>query len=145
MLLETCLFLHRYFTSVPHSSASFPLTPSNHLQSLLESLDEHQDTAAQRKVAFTLHFTQNWKRSYGGLLTLLTEDRNNIRHSFVPTYNTLTIMDVSRDRRDISPWHMVTAVAEGVKDTRVALTGWFQYQDSPEAIEPQYEWLDWRQ
>lgn len=65
----------------------------------LASLDRHTDSVETRKIAYTLHFTENWEITYGGLLMLLEEsDWTSIRRVVVPTFNTFTFFDVSRER-----------------------------------------------
>lgn len=88
-------------------------------------LEAHTDSVATRKLAFTLHFTRDWRLSYGGALQLLDpHDWERVRHVLVPKLNTLTVFDVSREKQVIP--HSVTEVVQGLPFSRVAVAGWFQ-------------------
>eukprot|EP00047_Mylnosiga_fluctuans_P020894 m.97567 g.97567 ORF g.97567 m.97567 type:complete len:453 (+) comp8670_c0_seq2:339-1697(+) len=89
-------------------------------------LDPHSDSVDERRIAFTLHFTEGWHLTFGGLLLVLQEyDWTQVRRVLVPSYGTFTFFDVSRERFQIP--HTVSEVPRGVTATRIALTGWFQY------------------
>ena len=57
----------------------------------------------------------------------------HVRRVVVPTFNTLTFFDVSRERFIIP--HFVTEIVQGVDHPRVALTGWYQYKGGEEPLE----------
>ena len=118
---KTHLFLFEYRIDV---------NPRLHLNI---SLDEHTDSVDTRKIAFTLHFTTNWKLHYGGLLYHLDEkDSKKIKRVMMPTHNTLTFFDVSRERFAIP--HFVSEVVQDLTEMRLSITGWFQYSGEDEAF-----------
>lgn len=94
---------------------------------LTSSLCPHSDSVMTRKVAFTLHVTRGWRADHGGLLLLHNPfNEAMVTHAYVPQFNTLTLLDVSRERGAVP--HSVSEIAAGVTAERVAITGWFQHR-----------------
>eukprot|EP00049_Salpingoeca_infusionum_P013340 m.248746 g.248746 ORF g.248746 m.248746 type:complete len:487 (-) comp15420_c1_seq2:144-1604(-) len=90
-------------------------------------LDRHSDSVETRRIAFTMHLTQEWRLEYGGLLVFM-DQRNWDRpiHVAVPEPNAFTFFDVSEEYR-ILP-HCVTEVVAGLDKERIAVTGWMQFR-----------------
>jgi SM-20-related protein len=84
-------------------------------------LSPHSDKG-NGKLAFVLHISKNWKPQYGGLLHFMNEDRTEITDTFVPCFNTFMIFDIPPET-GIS--HYVSHIAPGLKNSRYAITGWF--------------------
>ena len=99
-------------------------------------LGAHSDSVGMRKLAFVMHFCNDWSPSDGGLLLFTDpEDTKVVEHAFVPRGNTFNLFDVSQQ----PPFtrlhtkvlnHMVTEVAHGLRKQRIAASGWFRYAGS---------------
>lgn len=85
-------------------------------------LSTHSDIG-NGTLAFVINITKNWRPEYGGILHFLTEDRKTIIDSAVPKFNNLTLFYV---KPDVGTPHFVSHVVPGVKETRYALTGWYE-------------------
>ena len=72
------------------------------------------------RVAFVYQITKDWLPQNGGLFQRLP-DWINIDKTVVPQFNQLTLFDVSGQGVP----HMVTSVANGVKNVRMGYSGWF--------------------
>lgn len=73
------------------------------------------------ELAFVLNLTRNWKPWYGGNLVFLTPDLTSIKYTITPKFNSLTIFRVPPGGVP----HYVEQVAAGVKEKRLAITGWY--------------------
>lgn len=78
------------------------------------------DDAGNGEIGFVLNLSRDWRPQQGGLLLFLDRDRSRVRMACVPTFNTLCLFRLPRDR---GLPHMVTEVVAGV---RHAVTGWFR-------------------
>lgn len=76
------------------------------------------------RVAFIYHLSRNWRPGYGGLFLELTEDQKNTKGIVMPEFNKLVLLDVKNDSRGTP--HLVTEVAQGTNNKRLAYTGWYQ-------------------
>tara|TARA_R100000544_G_C2224823_1_gene59944 strand:- start:1058 stop:1726 length:669 start_codon:yes stop_codon:yes gene_type:complete len=72
------------------------------------------------RVAFVYQITKDWLPQNGGLFQRLP-DWKNIDKTVVPQFNQLTLFDVSGPGVP----HMVTSIANGVKNIRMGYSGWF--------------------
>jgi len=82
-------------------------------------LSTHTDQNHGR-VAFVYQITKDWLPQNGGLFQRLP-DWKNIDKTVVPQFNQLTLFDVSGEGVP----HMVTSIANGVKNVRMGYSGWF--------------------
>jgi len=82
-------------------------------------LNEHNDTgtSAERRAAYVMGFTKNWRVDWGGQLLFL--DGDNTECGFSPTFNTLTLFKVPRH-------HIVTQVTNFAGAGRYSITGWLR-------------------
>jgi SM-20-related protein len=83
-------------------------------------LKRHNDISGveQRRFAYVLNLSQDWQAHYGGLLQLM-DDADNVTHTYMPHFNSLTIFQVPT-------WHCVSNVASFAQGARLAITGWLQ-------------------
>lgn len=84
-------------------------------------LSPHSDKGNGR-LAFVLNLSMGWKPQYGGNLHFLNDDRTEIIETIVPEYNSFYIFYVPEGN---GIPHYVGHVAQGVKLSRFAITGWF--------------------
>ncbi len=82
-------------------------------------LNVHDDTgdSAERRAAYVMGFTKNWRLDWGGNLLFL--DDGEIGRGFVPSFNTLTLFKVPRQ-------HIVTQVSNFAGAGRFSITGWLR-------------------
>ena len=73
------------------------------------------------KLAFVINLSYNWKPQYGGILHILNNDRTEILHSFVPSFNNMVIFEIPEEGIP----HYVSNVSPNIKNIRYALTGWY--------------------
>jgi hypothetical protein len=85
-------------------------------------LSTHTDHG--REVAFILNLSKDWKAEYGGLLNVYTED--GIK-TFVPKFNSLILLGLENGK---GLNHFVSEVSQHAPYPRIALTGWYNEQDS---------------
>lgn len=71
----------------------------------------------ERRFAYVLNLSKDWKVEWGGLLHFLDE-KGQLLDTYVPTYNSLTIFKVPAS-------HTVSYVAPYAGRTRYSITGWF--------------------
>lgn len=76
------------------------------------------------RVAFIYHLSKDWLPGNGGLFLELTEDQKNTKNVVMPEFNKLVLLDVKNDSKGIP--HLVTEVAKGCNNKRLAYTGWYQ-------------------
>jgi Rps23 Pro-64 3,4-dihydroxylase Tpa1-like proline 4-hydroxylase len=69
-----------------------------------------------RRFAFVLNLTQDWRPDWGGLLHFINDDMDVI-DSFMPHFNSLSLFKVPQ-------WHYVSYVAPYATTERYAVTGW---------------------
>jgi hypothetical protein len=72
------------------------------------------------RVAIVLHLSKNWKPQYGGVFMRTDWDRTTVNKVVSPPFNTLTMFNVIGG----AP-HFVSEIAKGVKNKRIAYTGWY--------------------
>lgn len=89
------------------------------------ALSIHTDVSDNRKLAFVLNLTEDWKEEYGGCLVIEPEQAGKSRCgnpslTIVPEYNTLSLFDVTNGGRA----HYVSEVVEPTGKIRMAITGW---------------------
>jgi hypothetical protein len=74
------------------------------------------------KIAFVWNLTiADWKPQWGGLLHLLDPTWKHVEMSITPAFNTLVLFDVRGEGRP----HFVSPVIAGVREKRLAISGWF--------------------
>lgn len=90
-------------------------------------LTQHHDrvTGKNRKAAYVLSMTPNWKMDWGGILQFLGPD-GNVEKGFVPGYNVLSLFAVPQD-------HAVSYVPPYVPAVRYSITGWLRERDDAAA------------
>lgn len=71
-----------------------------------------------RKFAYVFSLCRDWKAEWGGQLQFLDAD-GNVTQSFVPKYNTVSILEVPQD-------HHVSQVSEFTPNSRLSITGWYR-------------------
>lgn len=83
-------------------------------------LTTHRDEGdiKERRAAYTLGFSRNWRPDWGGLL-LFHDDGFDISRGFLPRFNVLTVFD------GLMP-HTVTQVASFTPNPRYSVAGWFR-------------------
>jgi len=69
-----------------------------------------------RRVAYVINLTRDWRPDWGGLLHFCDENRN-IVETFYPHFNSLSVFLVPQD-------HFVSYVPPYAKGERYAITGW---------------------
>lgn len=86
-------------------------------------LSPHDDTyvGKQRRFAYVLGLTREWRADWGGLLHFVNED-GHITATRIPGYNTLTVFSVPQ-------MHFVSQVASYAPARRLTVTGWAFAQD----------------
>ena len=83
----------------------------------LNTHNDHGDNA-ERRCAYVLSFTKNWRADWGGELLFLDED-DNVQTGFTPNFNSLTLFKVPRT-------HIVTQVASFAGAPRLSVVGWLR-------------------
>lgn len=76
------------------------------------------DPTVHGRAAYTIGFSRGWRADWGGLLLFL-DDREDVRHGFVPRFNVLTVFDGLRS-------HTVTSLAPFAPRPRLSFAGWFR-------------------
>jgi Rps23 Pro-64 3,4-dihydroxylase Tpa1-like proline 4-hydroxylase len=83
----------------------------------------HDDYLGDRKIAYILYLSENWKVEDGGSLDLFDTDENgrpkNVVKSLLPEYNSLIFFEVVNNS-----YHQVAEVMTGTK-SRWSINGWF--------------------
>ena len=77
----------------------------------------HDHQIEQRRAAYVLGFTLNWRPDWGGLLQFF-DDNNDVTSGFSPTFNTLSTFSVPQN-------HAVSYIAPCAGAARYTITGWF--------------------
>jgi len=82
-------------------------------------LNTHDDTgtSAERRAAYVMGFSKEWRPDWGGKLLFL--DGDEILRGFAPSFNTLTLFKTPRP-------HVVTQVTNFAGRGRYAITGWLR-------------------
>lgn len=83
-------------------------------------LNTHDDMGehSERRVAYVMSFSQNWRADWGGQLLFLDDD-DTVNAGHTPAFNSLTLFAVPRR-------HIVTPVASFAGDARYSITGWLR-------------------
>lgn len=91
-------------------------------------LTQHHDqlTGKNRKAAYVLSMTPNWKMDWGGILQFLGPD-GNVEKGFVPGYNVLSLFAVPQE-------HSVSYVPPYVPAIRYSITGWLRERDDSDLV-----------
>jgi SM-20-related protein len=86
-------------------------------------LKDHADESPfeQRRAAYVVGMTKEWKADMGGLLMFL-DPAGAVQETLLPEFNTLTVFRVPVP-------HVVTYVPEWVQEKRLSVTGWFTVLD----------------
>jgi len=84
-------------------------------------LSPHQDSP-NGIIGFVYQLTKEWRPEYGGLLHFLNDDGDVIENIEVPTFNTLTMFLLPKDKGKL---HYVSHVNPGTPEIRLSLTGWY--------------------
>lgn len=79
--------------------------------------DDAQYDGAERRCAYVLNFTRDWRAEWGGLLQFLDEG-GKVVDSFVPRFNSLSLFAVPTP-------HIVSYVTPFAGAPRLSITGWF--------------------
>ncbi|MGQ0430761.1 MAG: 2OG-Fe(II) oxygenase [Gammaproteobacteria bacterium] len=89
-------------------------------------LNRHVDDGLikERKAAYTINFSREWRPDWGGML-LIYDEQNDVRIGLRPRFNMLTVFD------GLVP-HSVTAIAPFAPRPRYTVAGWFR--DDPPYI-----------
>jgi Rps23 Pro-64 3,4-dihydroxylase Tpa1-like proline 4-hydroxylase len=77
----------------------------------------------QGRLAFVYHLSKNWRPWYGGLFLRLDWNWSDVNSIISPPFNALALFNV--DRKNNGSPHLVTEVAQGIKNKRIAYTGWY--------------------
>jgi len=72
------------------------------------------------RVAMVFHLSKDWQPQYGGVFMRTNEDKLTVNKVVSPPFNTLTMFNVIGG----AP-HFVSEIAKGVKNKRIAYTGWY--------------------
>ncbi len=94
---------------------------SGFIYSSTDHLLPHDDRLEDRKIAYVVNLSQDFKKKDGGALSFFASKNNRptkISQSFQPTFNTLFLFKVSP-----KSFHQVDEVLTDKR--RVSLTGWF--------------------
>ena len=83
-------------------------------------LNTHNDLGvdAERRAAYVMGFSKNWRTDWGGQLLFL-DDQGNTTSGVNPKFNSLTIFKVPRT-------HIVTQVSSFAGGPRLSITGWLR-------------------
>ncbi|NNC37340.1 MAG: proline hydroxylase [Acidimicrobiales bacterium] len=83
-------------------------------------LNTHNDMGvnAERRAAYVMGFSKNWRTDWGGQLLFLDE-RGNTTSGVNPKFNSLTMFKVPRT-------HIVTQVSSFAGGPRLSITGWLR-------------------
>ncbi|MFN4115042.1 MAG: 2OG-Fe(II) oxygenase family protein [Inhella sp.] len=80
-------------------------------------LNEHDDAAPTRRIAYSLNMSADWPPELGGQLQFLGND-GEVQSSWPPQFNALSLFAVPQ-------MHRVQAVSADTDRCRFAITGWF--------------------
>ena len=89
-------------------------------------LTTHDDDVGgkNRRAAYVLSMTKNWRADWGGQLQFFGED-GQVERAFVPGFNTLSVFLVPQR-------HAVSALAPFAGAPRFSITGWFRAGKDPD-------------
>lgn len=99
-------------TAIKHDAQATLYSPGHFLNT-------HNDTGdnAERRAAYVMGFTKNWRTDWGGQLLFL--DGQDTTSGFCPSFNTLSLFKVPRQ-------HIVTQVTNFAGAGRYSITGWLR-------------------
>lgn len=88
-------------------------------------LTEHDDAVdgKNRRAAFVLNLTPEWRADWGGLLMFIDQD-GHVEQAYTPKFNALNIFTVPQR-------HCVSVVAPFAPSARYSITGWFRSGEDP--------------
>lgn len=82
-------------------------------------LTQHDDTGAgERRAAYTLGLTRDWRSDWGGQL-LFHDEAGDVPRGLKPGFNVLTLFRTPQ-------WHSVATVAPYAGAPRLSITGWLR-------------------
>lgn len=83
-------------------------------------LTAHDDEVIgkNRRVAYVLNFTEQWRADWGGILQFIDDD-GHIAEGYTPAFNSLNLLRVPQK-------HCVSYVAPSAADGRYSITGWLR-------------------
>ena len=84
-------------------------------------LTSHTDMG-HGKVAFVYNMTKNWLPYWGGMLHFLEPNCIQVRRVVYPEFNSMVLFHIPEKGTP----HFVSCVADGVKEKRLAFSGWFR-------------------
>lgn len=84
-------------------------------------LSSHTDVDAGT-VAFVFNLTKEWRIHWGGMFHFVHPSGRGFKDSVFPEFNRLLLFDVSKNGTP----HLVSRVADGVKHSRLAFSGWYR-------------------
>ena len=91
-------------------------------------LNNHDDLKPhlQRRAAYVLNFTREWRNDWGGYLQFF-DDTGNVTGAFKPGFNVLNMFAVPQE-------HSVGIVSPYAQARRYSVTGWFRADAAPGTI-----------
>lgn len=89
--------------------------PGNFLKYHTDVSQEDED----RRFAYVLGFTKDWKADWGGVLQFLDEDNLQVKGTITPAFNTMAIFKVPQG-------HAVSYIAPFAMKPRLSITGWLR-------------------
>jgi len=111
--------MHNFVKTITGESEVRKLDAQATLYARGHFLNEHDDTGteAERRAAYVMGFTKDWRADWGGQLIFLEDGR--VIDGFSPSFNTMTIFKVPRR-------HIVTQVTNFAGLGRYSITGWLR-------------------
>lgn len=87
------------------------------------TLHDDGNVGKNRRAAYVLNLTPDWKADYGGQLQILDE-AGDVERAYTPGFNRLLMFKVPRP-------HLVSCVAPFAPGARYAITGWVRAGEEP--------------
>lgn len=90
-------------------------------------LTDHDDNVygKDRRAAYVINLTPDWKPDYGGILQFIDSD-GNIEGGFMPTFNAINVFSIPKP-------HAVSQVSTFAPRARYSITGWLRTGTDPKA------------
>lgn len=91
-------------------------------------LSQHDDAVAgkNRRAAYVLSFTPDWRPDWGGILQFLDPD-GHVAEGYTPAFNALNLLRVPQK-------HAVSYVTPAAVGARYSITGWLRAGEPPDAL-----------
>lgn len=111
--------MHNFVKTITDEPSVRKLDAQATLYSRGHFLNEHDDsgTHMERRAAYVMGFTKDWRADWGG--ALLFTDGDRVKHGFAPSFNTLTLFKTPQP-------HVVTQVSNFAGLGRYSVTGWLR-------------------